>query len=441
MSDTRGPVAASVLGALLLLAPSALANPVDAFGFGARPTAMGSAGTATADGVAANYYNPAALAAIDDIRLELGYAHLVPELRIDGGDLGLDAHRGFQGGAVIGGDVFGHRVAFSFGLFLPDRMITRIRALPEQQPRFVLYDNRPQRLVLAASLAVEVWDDVYVGAGLTFLSHTRGVLKVSGEVDFFDPEKTVLTSAVREDLVAVRYPSAGVLWTPENWRIGVSYRDEFVLELDLDVIVEGDIVVDGDPFIEDASFVLNSLNYNLFSPRQVSLGVAYEGPCWLLTADLTWAQWSRFPSPTASVEITLDIPDADFAIPPPDAPLPPDFHDIFIPRVGGEWTVYDTQPIALTMRGGYFYEPSPAPAQRGKTNYVDTDKHGLSAGLGIRLGILDFILPKPLELDFTAQVIVMPSRRYEKSSAADPVGEYVADGLWYGGSFTSKFLF
>lgn len=431
----------SLAVALLAASGPAHANPVDAFGFGARSIALGGAATAAADDISANYYNPAALAAQRDIRLELGYAHLVPSLRLDGADLGVDAHRGFQGGLAIGGDVLGHRVTFSVGVFLPDRQITRIRALPERQPRWALYDNRPQRLVLAASLAVEVWEDLYVGAGLTFLSHTVGVLDVTGQVDFFESDKTVLTSSLREDLVAVRYPSAGVLWTPGDWRFGVAYRDEFFLKLDLDVIVRGDIVVDGEPLIEDAAFKLTSINHNLFSPRQISFGVAYEGPCWMVSADLTWAQWSRFPTPTAAVEIVLDIPETDFTIPPPDAPQPMDFHDILIPRLGAEWHVLDHPLVGVTLRGGYFYEPTPAPAQRGKTNYVDTDKHGLSAGVGLRLGFLDFLLPKPLELDLTFQAIVLPPRRYGKTDPADPVGEYVADGVWLGGALTGKLLF
>lgn len=419
----------------------AAANPVDAFGLGARSTALGSAATAIVDDFSANYYNPAALAADPRMRLEFGYSYLKPTLTINGGDLGVDEHRGFQGGFVLPGSVFGHRLAFSVGLFLPDRLITRIRALPQRQPRFALYDNRPQRLVLSASLAFQILDDLYVGAGLTFLSHTRGKLDIAGQVGFTDTEETNLRASLDEDLVAVRYPTVGVLYTPGNWRFGATYREQFALQLDLEVLVHGDIVESGQVTIEDASFQLFSFNHNLFSPRQLSLGAAYDAGCWLVSVDLTWAQWSRFPSPTATVDVELAIPGLPLDIPPPDKPSPPDFHDIFIPRIGAEVLVVDHDVVGLRLRGGYFYEPTPAPPQRGITNYVDTDKHGFSAGFGLRLTVLDEVLPQPLEFDGYVQVIYMSRRTTTKDDPADPIGDYVAEGLWVGAGFTTKLLF
>ncbi len=434
----RVAAAVAVAVAIALLAPAAGANPVDAFGFGARSTSMGSAATASVDDFSANYYNPAALAADGRMRLEFGYSYLKPTLTLNGGDLHVDEHRGFQGGFVLPGDVFGHRLAFSFGLFLPDRLITRIRALPQRQPRFVLYDNRPQRLVLSASLAFQIIDDLYVGAGLTFLSHTRGKLDITGQVGFTDTNETNLRASLDEDLVAVRYPTVGLLYKPGPWSFGATYREQFALKLDLEVFVHGDIVESGQVTIEDASFKLVSFNHNLFSPRQLSLGAAYDGGCWLVSVDLTWAQWSRFPSPTATVDLELAIPGLPLDLPPPDTPVAPDFHDIFIPRIGGEVQVLDHEIVGLTVRGGYFYEPTPAPSQRGVTNY---DKHGFSAGFGLRLTVLEEVLPQPLELDGYVQVIYMPRRATMKDDPADPVGDYVAEGLWVGGGFTTKLLF
>lgn len=435
--------AAVILLAGLAAAPAS-ANPLDAFGFGARSIALGGAVTAAADDFSANYYNPAALAAGGDLRLEFGYLYVEPALTLNGGDLDVDGPRGFQGGLTLPGRVLDRRLAVSVGLYLPDERVTRLRALPQTQPRFVLYDNRPQRIVITSSLAFEVLPDLFVGAGLTYLSNTTGTLDVEGVVHLTDAERTRLTSAVDVDLSAVRYASAGVLWTPgDRWRFGLAFRDEFSLALDLDVVVSGQIV--GGPrdtvLVEDGRFVLNSVNDNLFSPRQVALGAAYAAGPWLVAVDVAWLQWSRFPTPTATIDIELDVEPLRFSIPAPDRPVDPDFHDIVVPRIGGEYRLVDGPHVGLVVRAGYFYEPSPAPDQPGATNYADADKHGLSAGVGLRLSDVTEVFPKPVLLDVAAQAIFLPARRYEKRDPADPVGDYVADGHLLGGAATLAFLF
>ncbi|MCA9517743.1 MAG: hypothetical protein KC635_22540, partial [Myxococcales bacterium] len=304
-----------IAGAAALLALAALArplparaNPVDAFGMSAR--AVGLAGTygALTDDFAANYYNPAALASLDDMRLELGYILVDPTLELNGGDLDVDGVNGIQGGLVLPGEVWGHRIGVSVALYLPDDRLTRLRALPERQPRFVLYDNRPQRLVLTTSLALEIVPDVlYIGAGLTYLSDTKGSLDITGQVDFEDADGTDLRSAVDVDFQAVRYPSASILVTPtENLRFSLTYRAPFDLSLDLRLDVHGDIVIGGTtddpvPLVEDATLAVTSKNANLFSPRQLALGAAWvaDDGSWDVAAEVVWQQWSEFRSPTA----------------------------------------------------------------------------------------------------------------------------------------------
>ena len=424
------------------VAPQAFANPIDAFGFGARSVAMAGAMTATAEGFSASHYNPAALAADDRLRVELGYAYMHPDLRLNDQDVGVDAHRGFQGGFILAGDVYEHTLAFALSLFLPDRLLTRVRALPERQPRFAMYDNRPQRLVLSASLAVEIVEGVTIGAGLSFLSHTIGRLDVSGEVGFTDAEETLLRTAVVEDLVAVRYPTIGIeVEATEEMTLGITFREEFALELGLEVAVGGDIVEGGEVTLPDASFAMASSSQTLFTPRQLAVGMAWDTGCWEVSADLTWAQWSRFPTPTASVSMSLELPGLPVELPPPDAPLVPSFHDIFIPRIAAEGRIVDTPTLQLELRGGYAYEPSPAPAQVGRTSYADSDKHSLSAGLGLTLHILESILPEPIQLDLAGQLVYLPTSLTLKSDPADPTGDFTAGGWWAGGAMTLRLLF
>lgn len=430
------------VAALLCVAHDAAANPLDAFGWGARASGLAGAATAVVDDFSANYYNPAALASDDRLRFDLGYSLVEPRLQLNDADLDVDQSRGVHGGIIIPGDVFGHILAFSVGVFLPDERITRIRALPQGQPRFVVYDNRPQRIVITTSLAFEVLEGLFVGAGLTYVANTKGTLKIDGIVDLVDVENTELQTAVDVALDSVRYASAGILWKPdEHWRLGLTFRDEFHLEIALELPVEASIVLGSLGEIDRGTLDVTAVDANLFSPRQVFFGAAYEAERWLVSFDFGWQQWSRFPAPTAEIDIEIDLETLDFDIPAPDRPLDPDFHDIFVTRLGAEGAVFDGEHVRWDLRGGYGFEPSPAPDQPGLTNYVDAHKHTLALGSSVRLSGLTEVLPGPVSFDLAGLLIVLDERTYEKRDPADPVGSYTASGYLGGFTATTRVLF
>jgi long-subunit fatty acid transport protein len=97
--------------------------------------------------------------------------------------------------------------------------------------------------------------------------------------------------------------------------------------------------------------------------------------------------------------------------------------------------------MTLVVRGGYGYEPSPVPPQRDQTNYVDSDKHTLSVGIGVELRVLESVLPEPIQIDLGGQFIYLPTVVTKKRSPADAVGDYTADGWWLGGALTTRLLF
>ena len=105
-----------------------------------------------------------------------------------------------------------------------------------------MFDNRPQRLYLAANLAIQIVPGLYVGGGLTFMSQTAGQLFLKGSVAVSDPDASSLVSKIDVDLVAVRYPQAGILWEATPWlSVGASYRHSFVLNLDQQFRIDGNI--------------------------------------------------------------------------------------------------------------------------------------------------------------------------------------------------------
>jgi long-chain fatty acid transport protein len=419
---------------LTLVAPRALANPPDTYGFGSRETAMGNAASADTRGFAANYYNPANLARSRGLEISVGYFRADHTLEMNGHDNGVDPVKGINGGLVMPGKLFGIPFAFGLGVHLPDDRISRVRALRQEQPRWELYDNRNQRLFLAANLAVEPFPWLQLGGGLSFMSSTRGKLDISGSANVLRPDDSQLRHEVDADLTAVRYPQAGMrVALSDRIALAAVYRGEFQLGLDLNAHLSGDI-----SGLTTALYELETHSVNNFLPQQ-----AVFGGSWLLTRDVrasfdaTWMNWAAYVPPVAQLNVVLDIPPPaggwPATITPPQTPAPTrivplHMHDRIIPHLGAEWRVIDARKLQGFVRGGYEYSKTPIDPQTGLTNYVDRDRHTFSLGLGLTARALARELPGAVSLDLHAALSELVSATTTKASAADFVGDYTASG-------------
>jgi long-chain fatty acid transport protein len=365
----------------------------------------------------------------------------VPALRANGLDLDVDGAGGLAVALGVPGDLGPVHVAIGGGLFLPDQHITRTRTLASGQPRFQLYDNRPQRLFLAANLALRLPHRVYLGAGIAYMSSTQGTVALDGVVGFPDPEVSQLDLAIDVDLKTIRYPQAGVAWELSPWlTVGASYRGGFHLQLDQRFDITGDVGTPGfTPVVTDGSLHLRSRAQDLFQPAQLTAGAAARvTPRWTLAFDLAWHRWSTFENPAAHIDLGLDLKQfQDLVDLPPQEPLPaPHFHDVAMPRLGVEHTRGHTR-----WRAGYAYEASPAPPQRGATNFIDNDKHTLALGAGLDRAGLGGIVLKPISFDVALAVTWLPERAHEKLVVADPVGDYRSAGVVVSASVMSRWRF
>lgn len=442
---------AAVVMAVAFSATAAHANPLDSFGLGARGAGMASAQAAVATDFSANYYNPAGLARGRALRISVGYLWAEPQLSMNDLPNDVDPAHGIVFGAAAPGRVLGVPFAFGIGLYLPDDRVSRVRSLTQRTPRWELYDNRTQRLFLAANVAIEPLPGLSLGGGLSFMSATKGTLGVRGFVTYPDPAESELRHRVDADLEAVRYPQAGLRWAPTDWlEVGLVYRGEFQLDLRLEALLEGDLLAFDAFTIENAKVMLESASVNAFLPQQVVLGVALRpGRELLIAADLGWVDWSAYESPVSRVRYDLDIPIPEElqdsvtipSAPPGTDPLPPRFRDRLVPRLGAEWTRALSPAFALSARAGWAFEASPVPDQMGETNFVDADRHVFSIGLGFAMELLPAILPKPLELDLSGQAFVFSERTIHKTDPADPIGDYRADGTILTGAATLTAVF
>ena len=114
--------------------------------------------------------------------------------------------------------------------------------------------------------------------------------------------------------------------------------------------------------------------------------------------------------------------------PEPTRLIPPNFRDRLVPRLGAEYQMEMSEAIEMPWRAGYAYERSPVPDQRGVTNFVDSDRHVLSAGVGLRLLRPLAELPGELRIDAHVQWSILPERVTRKDNPADFVGDFHAGG-------------
>jgi len=424
---------------------AARANPADIFGLGARGAAMGGAQVAAADDSTACYYNPALLVSTDDIHIDVGYQMAVPEVGANGETFHVDRSEGIAAGIVVPGHIGRQRLAIGASLFLPDQQVTRTRTLPAERPRFLAYDNRPQRLLMAATAAFEIVPGLSVGGGVAYMASTNGVVDLRGLVGFPDPTGSDLDLSIDVDVKTIRYPHLGIAWRPLPWlQLGAAFRGGFRLVIDQTVRVRGDIGPPGQaPVIEDGRLDLRSVSQDLFQPVQITAGFAAQlAPSWLVAFDLGFQRWSTFANPTAHIDIELDIKQFNDLVNIPAAqPLPvPNLHDIIVPRLGVEWR---GRPGRRTWaaRAGYVYEPAVAPPQAGESNFIDNDKHTLSVGGGVEWPGLGRVIMKPLSLDAYVAVTVLAPRDHHKLSPVDPIGDYRSSGYVVAAGVMSRWRF
>jgi long-chain fatty acid transport protein len=433
----------AIFALLLLAIPSfALAHPFDIFGTGPRAIGMGGAYAAVSDDVAGLYYNVAGIANSNRIKFEFGYLYGEPHLRVNDNDLGVDKNRGTNFGLIVSQTIANHRLSVGANIYIPDDHVIRFMMLPSRSPRFTMYTNRNHALIALIGAGFEIFPWWNIGGGASFLGDNYG------GVDFIVSEQSPSEGSLESEIGSLFSPIAGMWFAPTEWLdIGISYREKIQVELDLPNTVSLPELYafdeSGVPLLQESLLALLASSFSHFSPRQFQLGTAWRpNSRFLLTADATYAMWSEFENPTPKTVITLEGGLGElFPIGPAD-PIPdPEFRDVITPAFGTEFKAVENEHIRFDIRAGYFYRPTPAPDQSGLTNFVDSNTHGLSAGLGITGSDFTEILPQPISLDLYFQTHILETRKVEKDSPSDPTGDYETSGEVFigGGSMTIRF--
>lgn len=368
-------------------APAAQASSTDLFGMGARGAAMGGAVVSNTTGYSAVYYNPAALMILGQRQFSVGVQRADYSISLNDENYAVDANTNLVLGFNVPipfGDVLADRIALGFGFVVPFQSILEADVRAPETPFFVVVENRAQVIGLHAALGVRIMDWLHVGAGVVALA------ELIGGIDIAPNNTGQLGSAVRDELVADFALIAGLLVDPVDWLgIGVTYHGAS------DARFAFPITADLGPSFPVEVPLLNIVGVAQYDPMQVSADITFRPIEGLeIAAGATFKRWSEFIN---SIERTTPtVPEQD----------PPLFEDIWVPRLGAEYSAA-VGAVTLAGRVGGFYEPTPVPDQTGNNNYLDSGRIGLGFGGGA--------VWRELTFDLAVQVQLMQDRTHDKS--------------------------
>ncbi len=409
-----------LLVAVLLLSTPALAGNQDLYGFGVRGPGMSGASVAFPRGFESVWYNPAGLVIGGGRSFAFGIQTTSFNLEIDTPRpedvAGIEDERHISGvtfGVNVRLPLLGalkDRIAIGLGLYIPTSTLLSARIPQPYTPQFSMVADRARTVSIQVALGVKIAEWLQVGAGV------RALAALTGRIQVQPNELGRLGGNVEDELVARYAPAVGAVGRPHpDWAIGLVWRGAIGGVFDLPV--EADL---GDDLPLDIP-ALRIAGTAVYDPAQLALHLGWQPMEKLsIEAGVTWRRWSNAPVPIENTTEAL----------PAQEPL--NYSDTFAPRIGAEGH-FDFGAWRLATRGGYAFEPTPVPDQTGRHNFLDTDRHVISLGLGVGYGAGD---PEDdsafrIDLDLYGQVHIMAPRHFTKTFLEGDAGVSITDNAGY----------
>jgi hypothetical protein len=399
-----------VLYALLAGARAAEASPLQMFGIGGDSPGRAGTGAADVEGFEGVYLNPAGLGGTPAKRFTVGT--LLGDFELQGVERTVDAAIGIEIGVttpVRFGGSWKDRVGLGLGFYVPTNVITKARAPRPGTPFYALLENRAQTVGVQVGFGVALTPRWSVGLSMLTLAALKGSIHVAS-----DPAGRFTTTS-EEQLVTDVAPIVGVRWKEGGaLALALTARASSQSAYDIAVTNElGEILPVTLPELRFAGIAQ-------YDPLTVAVEAAWRpAPAWLVTTQLSWENWSRFPLP-------VENPVADMP-----AEEPTGYHDVVVPRVGAAYTHAAGDELALTARAGYFFAWSPAPEMTGQQALLDNHRHVVSLGFGL----IAAKLAVPLHVDAWFQwhkLVARHNDRPDPEPDVDTKGSILVGGLTVG---------
>lgn len=350
-----------------------------------KASGLAGAWVAQADDPAANWYNPAALVRLNGTQAGLGVNFITIGI-----DTTLTANDPVWGTGkfdtkqnnvtpahVYWSQQINDRLYFGFGLNNPFGLVS------EWQDRPVTFVSKRVELVtwnVNPNLAYKINDAWSVAVGLDYLK--ADVKAFSKEIDQSPLLKLPAGTVVGQSNLTGSGDDWGwnlaLLWKSDPMAFGFTYRSA------LSPNIAGQIE------FTDIYYALQLAELfpdgpgttSIDLPAQAAVGFSYEiDKDWLLEADVSWAQWSRFKSLDVDIEneTSVILPESNTVVPVvQDIHLVEDWKDTFAVRLGATWKWTD----AHHFRMGAVYDKNPIPDNTLRPSIPDADRFSITLGYG-----------------------------------------------------------
>lgn len=434
------------------LGQAAQASPFDIYG--AEPEAMGMAGaySTLANRGSGAYYNPGAMGFLQDEDVQFGIMGQTQDLKFNGREKALDQTSGWSLAFSNKLGILGRKFGVSTLFFIPSDRVIRITSREVSDPRFQFYDNYPNRLGLYFALGHELIEDVLsVGAGFQIMADISGGIDVNFAflaVDDRDqyqngdpceisnnpdcqlvpgdaPESAYVKTHFDETLKLKAFPNAGLLLKPiKQARVALVYRSKF--QQRVRIPESFDLTV---PFLGKIPVGVQVNLDSFYQPSAAVLGMSYSpdyeasSDTWTASLDITHQRFSEYKTDELDLQMrnTQELEDRfSFGL-LQHKRVDAGFKDVISYRAG---FMHKPSEYCRYMLG-YAYLPTPIPNQTGRSNFLDSDRHMATGGLGFNLGFASDEL-KRMDIVLAGQMHFLTSRSWSKRSPAHNIGRQVA---------------
>jgi long-chain fatty acid transport protein len=366
-----------------------LPAPTQAAGFaifeqGAKSMGFGGAFVAQANDPSAIFHNAAGIAFLKGNQIHLGGTAIAPKTDFTGADPYPGAgitEKGDAGVTIPPVADFTHQVSESLvvglGFHVPYGLKTQWSNPSNYTGRFISKSAELQGFAIIPTVGYKLADRLAVGAGLDirFASVTlmRNVPAVNPyTLKVVDVASVEMTSDTNTGIGF----NLGLLAKPtESLSIGIAYRHKVKVDFtgqaaftriptgsaDFDSLVSVSLPTGREPLTTSIEF-----------PALAAFGIAYAMGDWTIEGDLDWYQWSTFKSLDITFENRPDL----------SGRVPENYENSTQYRIGLERRIGDS----FEVRGGYFYDKSPAPTASVGPLLPDADRHGAALGFSYKKG-------------------------------------------------------
>jgi len=374
---------------LVLAAACALPLPALASGFaifeqGAH--GMGFAGAFTAQSDPSSiFHNAAGIAFLKGRNVYGGGTLIAPSTdftgadpfpgagRIETGDAGLIIPPAFDYTHQLS-----ENLSVGFGLHVPYGLRTRWENRETTfSGRYISKRAEVQAISLNPTVAYKLADRLAIGGGidvrLTKVELERNVAAINPFT--FQPVDAAAVFLKSQRATDFGF-NLGVIAKPsDSLSLGASYRHK--VDTDFEGIANFTLLPTGNAQL-DAAIATRlpagavPIKTTISFPSLISVGAAWQGEQWTVAGQVDFHQWSSFDELPLAFEGRDDL----------SSVIEENYANSRIYRLGVEREINES----FAVRGGYFYDESPVPAESVSPLLPDADRHGLCLGLTYRSG-------------------------------------------------------